>query len=70
MCFTDRGDLAAARKSYEESLALRERAGEKQAAAETQVALARLAIEEGHAAEAEAADAEMQGTVPSGAGNR
>jgi eukaryotic-like serine/threonine-protein kinase len=51
---TDRGDLAAARKSYEESLALRDRAGEKQAA-ETQVALSRLAIEEGHAAEAEAA---------------
>ena len=49
----DRGALAAARKSYEESLALRERAGEKQAAAETQVALASLAIEEGHAHEAE-----------------
>ena len=47
--FTDRGDLAAARKSYEESLTLRDHAGEKQAAAETQVALARLAIEEGHA---------------------
>ena len=52
---TDRGDLAAARKSYEESLALREGAGEKQAAAETQVALARLTIEEGHADQAEAA---------------
>jgi tetratricopeptide (TPR) repeat protein len=52
--FTDRGDLSAARRSYEESLALRDRAGEKQAAAETQVALAHLAIEEGHAAEAEA----------------
>jgi len=53
--FTDRGDLARGRKAYEESLALRDRAGEKQAAAETQVALARLDIEEGHAAEAEAA---------------
>ena len=52
--FTDRGDLTAARKSYEESLALRDQAGEKQAAAETHVALARLAIEEGHAADAEA----------------
>ncbi len=51
--FTDRGDLASGRKSYEESLALRDRAGEKQAAAETRVALARLDIEEGHAAEAE-----------------
>ena len=53
--FTDRGDLAAARKSYEESLALRDQAGERQFAAETQVSLARLAVEEGHPAEAEAA---------------
>ena len=52
--FADRGDLAAARKSYEESLTLRDDAGEKQAAAETQISLARLAIEEGHPAHAEA----------------
>lgn len=52
--FTDRGDLAAARKSYEESLTLRDHAGEKQGAAETQISLARLAIEEGHPADAEA----------------
>ena len=49
----DRGNLAAARKAYEESLALRNQTGEKQTAAETQVALARLAIEEGHAPDAE-----------------
>ncbi len=51
----DRGDLAAARKSYEDSLALRNQAGEKQTAAETEIALARLSIEEGHAVEAETA---------------
>ncbi|MGB8784961.1 MAG: tetratricopeptide repeat protein [Terriglobales bacterium] len=49
----DRGDLAAARKSYEESLALRKQMGEKQTVAETQLALARLSLEEGHAADAE-----------------
>ena len=51
--FADRGDLVAARKSYEESLALRNSAGEKPTAAETQVALAKLSIEEGHADQAE-----------------
>ena len=50
----NRGDLAAARKSYEESLALRKQTGEKQTVAETELALARLSIEEGHAADAEA----------------
>ena len=45
---TDRGDLVAARKSYEEALAIRKQTGEKQTAAETELALARLAIEEGH----------------------
>ena len=50
---TDRGDLVAARKSYEEALAIRKQTGEKQTAAETELALARLAIEEGHAADAE-----------------
>ncbi len=51
----DQGDLAAARKSYLESLALRKQAGEKQTAAETEIALARLSIEEGNAAGAETA---------------
>ena len=51
--FTDHGDLAAARKSYEEALAIRKQTGEKQTAAETELGLARLAIEEGHAADAE-----------------
>ena len=50
---TDRGDLVAARKSYEEALAIRKQTGEKQTAAETELALARLAIEEGHSSDAE-----------------
>jgi len=50
---TDRGDLVAARKSYEEALAIRKQTGEKQTAAETELALARLAIEEGHSLDAE-----------------
>jgi eukaryotic-like serine/threonine-protein kinase len=49
----DRGDLIAARKSDEEALAIRKQTGEKQTAAETEAALARLAIDEGHAADAE-----------------
>lgn len=48
-----RGDLAAARESYEQSLAIRKQTGEKQAAAETELALARLAIDEEHASDAE-----------------
>ncbi|MGB6474195.1 MAG: tetratricopeptide repeat protein [Candidatus Sulfotelmatobacter sp.] len=50
----DRGDLVAARKSYDESLALRKQIGDKQAVAETELALARRSLEEGHAADAEA----------------
>jgi eukaryotic-like serine/threonine-protein kinase len=50
---TDRGDLVAARKSYEEALAIRKQTGEKQTAAETELALARLAVEEGHSSDAE-----------------
>jgi DNA-binding winged helix-turn-helix (wHTH) protein/tetratricopeptide (TPR) repeat protein len=50
---TDRGNLVAARESYEQALAIRKQTGEKQTAAETEVALARLAVEEGHAADAE-----------------
>ncbi|HYM78452.1 MAG TPA: tetratricopeptide repeat protein [Candidatus Dormibacteraeota bacterium] len=49
----DRGDLVGARKSYAEALAIRKQTGEKQTAAETELALARLAIEEGNAADAE-----------------
>jgi eukaryotic-like serine/threonine-protein kinase len=43
-------DLAEARKSYEKSLALRTQIGEIQSSAQTQVSLAKLSIEEGHAA--------------------
>jgi ATP/maltotriose-dependent transcriptional regulator MalT len=50
----DRGDLAVARKRYEEALTLRTQAGEKQFAAESRVSLAKLTIEEGHPLEAEA----------------
>jgi tetratricopeptide (TPR) repeat protein len=49
----DRGDLGLTRKRYEEALALRNQAGEKQSAAETRVSLAKLAIEEGHYSDAE-----------------
>ena len=50
----DRGDLVSSRKRYEESLDLRNQAGEKQTATESRVSLAKLAIEEGHASDAEA----------------
>jgi DNA-binding winged helix-turn-helix (wHTH) protein/tetratricopeptide (TPR) repeat protein len=49
----DQGDLQAARKSYQESLALRKEIGDKQTVAETELALSRLSIEEGHPADAE-----------------
>ncbi|HTS08426.1 MAG TPA: tetratricopeptide repeat protein [Candidatus Eisenbacteria bacterium] len=49
----DRDDLGLSRKRYEEALALRNQAGEKQTAAESRVSLAKLAIEEGHASDAE-----------------
>jgi len=49
----DRGDLALARKRYEEALALRDQAGEKQLATESRVSLAKLALEDGRALEAE-----------------
>jgi tetratricopeptide (TPR) repeat protein len=48
-----RNDLAEARKSYEKSLALRKQIGEIQSSAQTQVSLAKLSIEEGHAADVE-----------------
>ena len=63
----DRGDLALARKRYEEALALRSQAGEKQTAAESRVSLAKLAIEEGHASDAEASVRAVQRTVSHGA---
>ena len=49
----DQGDLQAARKSHQESLALRKEIGDKQTVAETELALARLSLEEGHASDAE-----------------
>ena len=49
----DQGDLHAARASYQEALALRKETGDKQSVAETELALARLSLEEGHAADAE-----------------
>ena len=49
----DRGDFPLARKRYGEALALRNQAGEKQSATESRVSLAKLAIEEGQASDAE-----------------
>ncbi len=49
----DQGDLQAARNSYQKSLVLCKEIGDKQAVAETELALARLSIEQGHAADAE-----------------
>ena len=49
----DRGNLTLARNRYEEALALRSQAGEKQNAAESRVSLAKLAIEESQAQNAE-----------------
>ncbi len=49
----DQGDLQAAGSSYQESLALRKEIGDKQTVAETELAMARLSLEEGHAADAE-----------------
>jgi tetratricopeptide (TPR) repeat protein len=49
----DQGDLQAARNSHQESLVLCKEIGDKQAVAETELALARLSIEQGHAADAE-----------------
>ncbi len=49
----DRGDLDGARKSYQESLSLRKQVGEKQTVAETELALARLFLEENQGNDAE-----------------
>jgi len=51
--FMEQDQLAAARGQYEMALRLRKDIGEKQAILQTRVALARLAIEEGHARDAE-----------------
>jgi DNA-binding winged helix-turn-helix (wHTH) protein/tetratricopeptide (TPR) repeat protein len=51
--FVEQDRLAAARKQYEMALKLRKEIGEKQTILQTRVALARLAIEEGHAQDAE-----------------
>jgi eukaryotic-like serine/threonine-protein kinase len=56
----DRGDLVGARKAYEESLKLRSQAGETLMAAETETALAQVAVEEGHATEAETASRKLR----------
>jgi tetratricopeptide (TPR) repeat protein len=49
----DQGNLPAARASFHESLVLRKETGDKQNIAETELSLARLSLEEGHAADAE-----------------
>ncbi len=51
--YKDRGELAQSRKSYESALAFRKQIGERQSVGESQVQLARLAVEDGRAAEAE-----------------
>jgi tetratricopeptide (TPR) repeat protein len=51
--FMQQDQLAAARKQYETALKLRKEIGEKQTILQTRVALARLAIEDGHIQDAE-----------------
>jgi tetratricopeptide (TPR) repeat protein len=51
--YFDRADFPGSKNAYEQALTLRKQLGEKQLAAESQTALARLSIEEGHAADAE-----------------
>jgi eukaryotic-like serine/threonine-protein kinase len=48
--YKDRGDLVQSRASYEGALTFRKQIGERQTAGESQVQLARLAVEEGRAA--------------------
>jgi DNA-binding winged helix-turn-helix (wHTH) protein/tetratricopeptide (TPR) repeat protein len=47
--YMDRGDLAQSRASYESALTFRKQIGERQTTGESQVQLARLAVEEGRA---------------------
>jgi len=49
------GDLVGARKTQERALAMRQKLGEKPSTAESQMALARVSLEDGRAAEAESA---------------
>lgn len=51
--YMDRGDLAQSRASYEGALTFRKQIGERQMSGESQVQLARLAVEEGRAAAGE-----------------
>jgi eukaryotic-like serine/threonine-protein kinase len=51
--YKDRGDLAQSRASYEGALTFRKQIGERQTSGESQVQLARLAVEEGRAAAGE-----------------
>jgi tetratricopeptide (TPR) repeat protein len=51
--YKDRGDLAQSRSSYEGALTFRKQIGERQTSGESQVQLARLAVEEGRAAAGE-----------------
>lgn len=51
--YQDRGELTQARRSFEDALTLRKQLGERQAVGESQVQLARLAVEDGRGGEAE-----------------
>lgn len=51
--YKDRGDLARSQASYEGALTYRKQIGERQTSGESQVQLARLAVEEGRAAAGE-----------------
>ena len=50
--FSAQANLSAARASYAEALSIRSEIGEKETTAETQLALAQLAIDEGHPSDA------------------
>jgi hypothetical protein len=50
----NQGDLAQARKHYENALSLRNELGEKESASDSLLDLAKLSIEEGHASDAQA----------------
>ena len=51
--FLYQGDFPQARKHFEDALALRSEIGEKEASSDSMLDLARVSIEEGHAAEAQ-----------------
>jgi tetratricopeptide (TPR) repeat protein len=58
----ERGDLLAARRHHEEALRIRREIGEERSVGESRVLLAELALEEGHAKEAEAGAREAEAT--------